>query len=413
MDAIRSVYSSNLDAQEKRNQCGELLRKLVPLIGTERAIQLLDDVIGPGFDRDVLVGHAFEWSNETTAESMKILRELSGTSFNQGYAGLATRLIKDGNTEDLRSLLGSDEPSPSWESIKVSMSVGLANLSDPDESRQLFDSLTGLLKSLPESIQPDYLSSLVSAGARRHAFAAWDIIIALKQGGGLSPQIERAIKESESNLVATMVHQNPKLALERLRNGGEDEANLLSVAIGKWLGTSEAAALRWLDSEGGSMNRIQKDYVGVALSSHLATQGDFVKGWERIEAIVDPDLRKKAEGRVWGAERELVRKNVNQNPEAAIQSLVSGQPAHAAYWIEEAMMTWISKEPENAEKWYEKNWNSLPPEKSQYVAAAYAKEALRLGDTATARQWTNLIQDPKTRDRIVESIDKAGAAPGQ
>jgi len=156
-----------------------------------------------------------------------------------------------------------------------------------------------------------------------------------------------------------------------------------------------------------------RDEVTNGLIGHILSHQTVEAAREWLPRIEDPKVRSEAEGRIWARERDELRQNASGDPMGTVASIISGDSKYDTYWIEEAMMTWISNEPEKAETWYQENWKTLPPEKAQYVAAAYAKDALAKGDPATATQWANLIQDQKTKNRIVASIEMAGATQGQ
>jgi hypothetical protein len=187
----------------------------------------------------------------------------------------------------------------------------------------------------------------------------------------------------------------------------------MTFAFMRWMELDSAEPIQWLQSHSGKLSAAQRDHAMRGVAEHSASRDNYDVAWQWIGRIDDADLRKKAEGQVWSMERDIVRKMVRNGPEAAIRSLVSGESQHRDYWLEEAMQTWISQDSAQAEEWYQKNWNSLPAAKSQFVAAAYAKEAVKTGDLVTALQWTNLIQDPKTRERISASIDKAQSTQGE
>jgi hypothetical protein len=135
--------------------------------------------------------------------------------------------------------------------------------------------------------------------------------------------------------------------------------------------------------------------------------GKLLDAWSQVAKIVDPQLKKQAEGQVWGKERDMVRNTVNSAPQKAIEELVSGKSQHDAYWIEEAMDVWMAKDFDNAEKWYQDNWKNLPADKAQYAAASFAKQAIKTGDLDVAEQWLPYIQDPKTKARIQAEVSKA------
>jgi hypothetical protein len=220
-------------------------------------------------------------------------------------------------------------------------------------------------------------------------------------------------QSAANSLVSAMMGQSPEKAIQDLVTTNGLDPNLYATAIRRWLDDDTDAANQWFADNRSKLAPIAEQQIVTQFAALEARNGDFASSWKWIGEIVDPAIRTEAEGKVWNSERDAVRRAVGQDPGGMLDALASGSSQHRDYWIEEALVTWISKEPEKAEEWYQANWNSLPPAKSQYVAAAYAKNALGLGDTATARQWTHLIQDPKTRERIEASIAKAeaGGAP--
>jgi thioredoxin-like negative regulator of GroEL len=132
-----------------------------------------------------------------------------------------------------------------------------------------------------------------------------------------------------------------------------------------------------------------------------------------VNQITDPKLRKAAESHVWSMERDSLRQEAGKDPAGIMQSIIAGQSKYGDYWLEEAMSTWVAKDSDKAQEWYQKNWNSMPANKSQYLAAAFAKQAASQGDMAAAREWAAHIQDPKTKQRIEAGIAKAEGNKGK
>ena len=154
-------------------------------------------------------------------------------------------------------------------------------------------------------------------------------------------------------------------------------------------------------------NMLKDDEKDAAMAK-IANKLPIDEGRQLVDKISDPALKKATEGRVWQVEKNQLQKEANATPGQLVDSIVAGQSKYADYWLEEAMGTWVAKDFDKAQEWYEKNWKSMPSDKSQYVAAAFANQALKQGDAATASQWAALIQDPKTKQRIQDGINKAG-----
>jgi hypothetical protein len=409
--SLRSTFSGNLDAQEKLNRCGELVHELVPLIGIEKTIGLLNDIMGSGVDRDLLIATAFEWSTESTEDSISSLVRLNGMGFKDGYIGITSRILRSGDTNELIKLISNVNLPPDWDCIRLSMSLALGNTKDAANS---YNALAGIVTKLPRPLQSDYLSALVKAGASgRNAFGAWDSLTTLNGQNDVSPELRQGIQKAEGWLVNHMVSENPTLALDRLRDGGEAQAGLLSGAMETWLSTSKVAAERWYAEVQDSLSRNQKDQVIAAFSSNYAANGQIAEGKEIQASIVDPELRQKVGVQLWAAEAKVIDQQSSKDPAGTLQSIVSGQSKHEDYWIEGAMWTWIAKDPAKADEWYQKNWASLPAGKAQYVAAAYVTDSLKQGDTASARQWAVFIQEPNTKRRIEAAITQAEGQKGK
>lgn len=177
-----------------------------------------------------------------------------------------------------------------------------------------------------------------------------------------------------------------------------------------WLARDANRPITWLNENARSLSTEQKAKVVWGIAEYSALQGDFGTGYQWLKQIDNPELRKEAEGKLWTFERETLRKEVNHNPAETLQSIIGGRSKYGDYWLEEAMGAWLAKDFDNAQAWHQKNWNSLPADKAQYVAAALANQAVNQGATATARQWAAFIQDPKTKQRIEAGIAKAEEA---
>jgi hypothetical protein len=210
----------------------------------------------------------------------------------------------------------------------------------------------------------------------------------------------------QRELLSLMFGRDATRAMTRIAEvpGGE---KYFSGAFQQWLGNDARKPIEWLEEYKEKLSLTQMDGAMQGIAEFAARKGDTDVAWQWVGKIADPVLRKAAEGKVWSVERSAVRQEVSRGPEAAIQSFLAGTSSHQDYWLQEAMLTWLEKEPEKVQDWYQKNWKTLPANKAQYVAAAFATQAVKQGDTATARQWAAHIQNPKTKQRVEDEIAKA------
>jgi len=223
--------------------------------------------------------------------------------------------------------------------------------------------------------------------------------------------LELAGPEREA-LLAQMFGRDAGRAMDRIAaaEGGE---KYFSSAFQQWLANDASKPIEWLEAHKQSLSLAQKENAIQGIAEYSARQGDWGVARQWVEQITDPELRRVVEGRVWSRERDIIRREVTKNPVSAIESMMAGGSSHQDYWIEEAVATWVAKEPTKVQEWYQQNWKSLPATKSQYVAAAFAGQAVKQGDLATARQWATYIQNPKTKQRIETGIANAEGSPPQ
>jgi len=217
--------------------------------------------------------------------------------------------------------------------------------------------------------------------------------------------------EIGKQIAAAMVAEDPARAVTIVAKGGGE--SVLASAVYAWGRLDRSKALEWFEQARSGLGN--QEYTGAVkgISRLLADEGSFDKAKELANTIGDQVVQRAFHDKIWGWERDALRGEVGKNPMATLDALVGGKPPHDEYWIEEAMRTWMAKDFNKAQEWYQQNWKSLPATKSQYVAAAFAGQAVKQGDVATARQWATYIQNPKTKQRIETGIANAEGSPPQ
>lgn len=204
-------------------------------------------------------------------------------------------------------------------------------------------------------------------------------------------------------LTAQMAKQNAREAIRVLQGKGLMTSELLGRTLWNWTASDPIESLDWLRNN-KQLSAAELDAGYSTVSDSNRTQKNYLSAWQAVGFIADPDLKRKAEGRVWSAERDSVLESVYSNPSGTMNSLVNGKSDFSGYRLEGAMDAWMERDFENAHKWYQENWNSMPADKSQYLAASFAKQSLQQGDTEAAREWATHIIDPKTKNRIDTKI---------
>ena len=399
-----SVLQTKKDPKERFEGLRELLRKAAANGLYEDAIAMARNGTGKGSDRTLLFADIFESSTKPAAEIIELYRGLDDPDERMGAALGLTKpgqfSTADGKMMDIDF---------KKEGLSMSLAISLMQESGISFDLNVPTKLDALAAKNTLAILRDLLASGkldkkdMEDALARIAFSDPSISFSFLAANSMG--VDKSVLE---RIIRQQTEKNPNDTLNRLMDGSSPGlSNCIAAAFEMWLSKDNDAAQQWLEGNRTNMSETQIGECQLSQAGHFAANGSFLEGWKLVNSIADPALKKRAEGKVWSAERDSLNKAVREDPANTVQGIVSGQSKFADYWIEEAMGTWIAKDPEKAEEWYQKNWSSLPVEKAQYLAAAYANQAIKQGDAATASKWTALIQDPKTKQRILDAINKS------
>jgi len=202
-----------------------------------------------------------------------------------------------------------------------------------------------------------------------------------------------------------MARINPTRTLEiALSEGFGREVSIVDSVVN--LGKNDIKkAIDFFDGNKGELSKGQKEQFLRGISELALLKGDYDVAREWIDEIEDPNVKRNASGKIWTKERNALIKDVGTDPLGTIANIVNGESNYADYWLEESISTWLKIDRSAVNQWYDVNWKSLPAEKTQYVAAAFAREALVLGDLSTAKEWVEKIQNPKIKERVQKEIE--------
>ena len=401
----------------------ELLAKGVPVGEEALWLETLLERFGPGSDRDRLIEELFR--NSSPVAGLGLLASVpAGSSKGAAEIGLACRISVEpvatfvSNLATLNRVLSNQETN-----VVVS---ALSMRIDPELTSRIFglemqhSGKEGRSQRFQESL--DALKRLESTGVlggkegRFDVFfenailtAPFDVWKSLSDGEFLEGLSKESLDRKHGELIDAMVMANPQAAISSLMESAGDEAALGRAAVA-WLKKDSTAFEQWFESNRRTMAVEAVNGISASLADEYSKRGNIKEARQWLADISDPDVKRKVEGQVWGRERDQLRKDVGKAPRQTVDKLIDGTASYDAYWIEEAVATWVSKDFDGAIAWYEEKWKSLPPSKAQYVAAAFATQSVSQKDFDAARQWADLIQDAKTRERINAAIAKASGA---
>jgi hypothetical protein len=401
-----AIMDSNRSTQEKINSYGIVVGKMSQVMDCKEVLAFLNESLGEGATKTALLGEVFSNSKNNLDELVAQIRTLKGMETQAAEIGLYDHIMRgEQPAADLAKVINAGLPGLSDGGVSTAIGVDLTNQGNDQLAKQRYAELLAAVALLPED-KKHLLTSVIAKGAmHKLPFEVWHTLSLSKDAPDSANN--QALASLRGDVARNMMSEDPGKAMALIAASGDPDAKLVESNISYWLNLNPKEAKRWLDENQSTLTPLQLDATKTAMAKRSVDSKDLAAAKLLIPEIKDPVLRKKAEGEVWQAERDILRKEMGTNPAETLQSLVSGKSRYADYWIEEAVGTWVAKDFDKAQDWYQKNWKSLPASKSQYVAAAFANQALKQGDTTTATQWVNLIQDPKTKQRIQEAISKS------
>lgn len=379
----------------------QCLAKMCEAGQTEQAIKAVLTTFGEGERRRVSLFTVFSRSSESIERLCKLQHQLESPK-DQGTAarGIAAAIGSLGDLHGFDPACLSNLGDAGRETLVQGLAAYVTRPRTPPDT---VAAILGAALQVAEKADAGGLfggrlaDGLLAEVCDSAPFEVWNVLRE-RQGSEVNDALA-------SGVIEQMAARDPARAMTALMNSGF--AFSAKPVFARWLAFDSKEATHWFEQHGQSLPQAARNQVVAAIGEQAARDGDFGQAWITIRQINDPAEHRKAEGRIWQQELNAVQAEARKDPLATISAITSGQSQHADYWLEAAMRQWIAADSEAAAAWYETTGRSLPAEKVQYLAAAYARESLSQGDMAKARQWAGMISHEKTRQRIEGEMSRA------
>jgi hypothetical protein len=426
-----SLESAGLSQEEKRDRHCQIIERLTEIGAYDTALKLVSG-FGPGELRASLVFSLFSKSPEPVT---KLLERMKDPVFSEGDRNTLLRAIArnvggPGGLAKVTDLLASKPDLSREEANAIASGIG-ASIDLGEMGLQFYqDPAVPHGKLSPAEVHANYLAADAALKAAGEAYPELrdNLLNAfLVQAGEVAPfdcwktflehqEVLGGLHRAErlDDLAEAMFTEDPRKALAAVEEIREprDRVALLRAGATAWARYDLNAAEAWFSDSSSGLAPNEADQVAHGISRFLAEDYRPREGWKWVNMIADPEARRKAEGQVWQREKVMVSAEAGEDPRQLVESIVSGSSQHAPYWIEIGMNEWIARDAAAAAKWYEAKGSSLTPLQNEAVALAYARLALRKGDTAGAARWAGQVVTPKFKVKIETEIKQAGNEGG-
>lgn len=407
----QSIASTNATAVEKTMMLQKLAKAYVHSVGLEHASRNVIDNSGKGRSRNILLRMLYLFSNEDHSEIFRLSRTLADDETRDfALGGLYRNIsIRGFDQDDLVKVFPNCEIE---NKAFCRFAVMLAQEDRTGEPSNRKAVQLGTIMELLAKAYPDPEARLRYTRMFLDEISDNLPIELIDNRSVLFRDHPEFMVDIVTSSLTLIMAGNPELGIEKAMEFNRESPNnipspVFENFISLYLRSDTAGAEAWLSENNGLLIPDHRDSARAAIALHHSGKENLKDAWRRAGEIENPEIRKSTEGTIWNKERDMVRTQVKEDPDHFMKNLTSGESNHQDYWLEEAVFIWIETDPEKADDWQRQMVPRLPPRQSQYVAAAYAKNALALGDAETASQWAAMIIDNKTKARIDALIKEA------
>ncbi len=397
---FKEVLLSDLRLENKLERYQVIIRDLAGQCETEHVIEFIDELYDPSaILKSQLLEAIFRESKQST-ESLFALAEQINDERDKSFALKGIYLKKSELKNPVQEMSKAFEAASSKDSQQGLAAPIYKLFSDPYKSdascQKDYEALMKEAGNLSGEQQAAYLMAAMQGISTRMPFQSWEILQKqssenFKSLGG------KNLDEMKAEIFATMFQKDEKKAMDLVLSSESKDINLLGKILSEW-SSSNSRARHWYSENKNRLTLEQTDQFHLVFAENAFKRNDLDFAKESIRQISDPMLRAKVEGKLEMknlANDELqMMTELKSNPLQKMNDLIKPQSKREESLIGRAMLYWISTNPAEAEEWHQQNWNTLPPQKRQYVADAYARDAIFKGDFEAARQWLSHVTDP-------------------
>ncbi len=408
LDALISEFKKPANPDESsaaRNaRRSRLISRIAKIAGYDAAIELLDAEIGFGSDKDSLLTALFSGLEENVSVTLQRFNNFKGSGYRAAVAGFMKN-VESGKLSgaQLATVINEIDYVMEGRSMEEALMKMFARTKSPEDLLAKANELTSqllALKSDPEKTKTN-IHAVLEGVARKDPLAAIDVLSKL-QYEGKAEHVEYML----GNFLSWgLARTDPIQSTEKLKKSGLADSKMQKRVFDNWMSWNGPGEVdTWLENNKGKIS--PELYDSAKLAGKISNQEplNYKKRLEMLGEMKDPELREINEEQIRSSEARSINETYADKPQEAIDQIVSGNSIYTDQAVEPAVTLWLQKDPAAANEWYEKKSSDLRPEQVQYVASAFALEALRLRDFELAQKWAGQIKDEMTLKKFNEAL---------
>ncbi len=389
------------------SDASDILAEISRLAGFEETVKFLKSEISDPQILRFYMGDIYSHVEEPMSVTLDRINSISEEDCSSHMSSFIMRLgLHDFTKEDIASFLTNDRFNKHAQSYEGSLVLLISSYdigNDPNHVNRI-KTVVATLAEIKKSSATSQVIKMLGEGSRFRGLYAWELAQDLIKGSFLNDAQKSDLRRQ---ILGNLAKVDPENALKLiLKEPTAHTQENMGILLREWASQSERAPQKWLDSGNVEATAFLRASVDAGRAANMVSNNRYREAMDAVQNIPDLQHRTRFVNEFNNLESFPVKKEVQADPVKFMNDMSAGQSRFSDRAMETAMSTWIKSDPVAAETWYKNNINSLDPERSQYIAAAYAMEAVRQRDLSNATIWAGSIQDEITRSRVLAEIEK-------
>ncbi len=410
--ALQDLYTkarSNNDNELNENYVMMLVERIATLSTMKDAMSFFAEELEIKKDIDRwIIEDVLTHSKATMAESLAIFDTLSEERQESHRGAYIKRLeIHDFTTQEIVSYLNHKICQQNIDSTIGTLEHGYLQLSDDEAGRKKFQILLQAASLLDPKDRAKFTLAMASGNLKTQPFETWKMTQDLLGKSDLTPAQN---SEMRRRMSLAMIAENPERAMQTMLSDKSIAANEnAAMGLRHWATTNYKDVEKYIASGKIQMTPLLTAALEAGRATSLFDNERFGEALNLLEKLPDENMQDRFIGEFYTLETWRTKEHLRHagnTPDKMVNDIAAGRSHFSNRALEIAMTQWISSDPLAAENWYHNNAERLPKKNAQYVASAYALEAVRQGDLESAKRWAESIEDRITLNRVNAEIKK-------
>lgn len=204
-------------------------------------------------------------------------------------------------------------------------------------------------------------------------------------------------------IITKMIHNNSLGSIAKLKQSNLPTSMWENISY-ELVKKNIAEAAKWYEMESNTFTAAESNYIHKAFARQALDENDLESASKWLSIIQDDKIAKDVTEQYKNKYLQKIEQEASKDPLGVINTVLSDTDNSFDESLQIAMSSYIKKDVKSAQSWFSENSNNLNDIQTSHVALAFAREAIRMGDTVIAREWANIVNNKKLKEVLIGEI---------